>query len=141
MAISQRWRLRGTVSDGYTGQEARTLLVHRLDWASNETWFEDGQGQLLSVITNGERAVVALLDHARDPGEHLVDPKSKGDSGGYAMSNGQIDTYLNRDTVPFPVACRAVAHFIEHGLWPHDVAVEDDRSSGSRRPASARDCR
>ncbi len=129
MAVSHRWRLQGTATDGYSGEEARALLVRRLDWASNETWFENGQGRLLSVVTNGERAMVALLDGPGDPGEHLVDPKSTGNSGGYAMHNGQIDTYSDRDTVPFPVACRAVAHFIEHSLWPHDVVVEDDRCS------------
>ncbi|MET9959929.1 hypothetical protein ABZ128_12845 [Streptomyces sp. NPDC006326] len=129
MAIPQRWRLQGTASDGYSGKEAGELLVRRLDWASQETWFENGQGRLLSVVTNGERAMVALLDDSAGLGEHLVDPEGTGISGGYVLANGQIDTYSDRDTVPFPVACRAVAHFIEHGHWPHDVVAEDNRGS------------
>ncbi|WP_371677472.1 hypothetical protein [Streptomyces sp. NBC_01276] len=123
MTMSHRWRLLGSASDGYSGAEARSLLVRRLDWASQETWFDDGRGRLLSVVTNGERAMVALVDGEGDPGEHLVDPRAEGVSGGYLLSNGQIDTYSDRETVPFPVACRAVEHFIEHDAWPHDVVV------------------
>ncbi|MFF3863228.1 hypothetical protein [Streptomyces sp. NPDC002209] len=119
MAISHRWRLQGYASDGYSGAEARSLLVHRLDWANHETWFEDDQGRLLSVVTNGERARVALVDGAGgDTGEHLVDPLGEGISGGYLLSNGQIDTYCDRETVPFPAACEAVEHFIDHDIWP-----------------------
>lgn len=124
MTESHRWRLLGHASDGYSGAEARSLLVRRLDWASQETWFEDGRGRLLSVVTNGERAMVALVDGAGDPGEHLVDPRGEGTSGGYLLSNGQIDTYSDRETVPFPLACQAVEHFIEHGAWPHGVTVD-----------------
>ncbi|MER7468806.1 hypothetical protein [Streptomyces sp. NPDC097981] len=67
------------------------------------------------------------MDGADDPGEHLVDPRGEGNSGGYLLSNGQIDTYSDRETVPFPVACQAVEHFIEHGLWPDNLVVEEDR--------------
>ncbi|MFE3767665.1 hypothetical protein ACFXPI_38555 [Streptomyces sp. NPDC059104] len=124
MTESHRWHLLGHASDGYSGAEARTLLVHRLDWATQETWFEDGRGRLLSVVTNGERARVVLMDGAGGPGEHLVDPRAEGSSGGYLFSNGRIDTYPDRDTVPFPMACRAVEHLIEQGSWPHDVTVD-----------------
>ncbi|MFB0633449.1 hypothetical protein [Streptomyces sp. AB3(2024)] len=124
MTMSHPWRLLGSASDGYSGAEARSLLVRRLDWASQETWFEDGRGRLLSLVTNGERAMVALVDGAGDPGEHLVDPRAEGISGGYLLSNGQIDTYSDRETVAFSVACRAVEHFIEHDAWPHDVVVD-----------------
>ncbi|WP_331729959.1 hypothetical protein [Streptomyces sp. NBC_00073] len=127
MAVPQRWRMEGHASDGYSGAQARSLLIRRLDWASQETWFEDGRGRLLSVVTNGERAMVALTDGAGGPGEHLVDPRGEGVSGGYLRSSGQIDTYSDRETVPFPVACRAVEHFFEHGTWPHDVLVEMTR--------------
>ncbi|MEV6682201.1 hypothetical protein AB0N09_35875 [Streptomyces erythrochromogenes] len=124
MAMPCRWRLRGYASDGYSGAEARSLLAHRLDWASQETWFEDDQGRLLHVVTNGERTMVTLVDGADGPGQHLVDPRGQGVSGGYLLSDGQIETYSDRDTVPFPVACQAVAHFLEHDRWPQDVVVE-----------------
>lgn len=124
MTESHRWRLLGQASDSYSGAEARSLLVRRLDWASQETWFEDGRGRLLSVVTNGERARVALVDGAGGPGEHLVDPRAEGTSGGYPSSSGRIDTYPDEETVPFPLACRAVEHFIEHDAWPYDVTVD-----------------
>lgn len=122
-------QLQGPAEHAYSGEEARLLLGNRLDWASQETWFEDEQGRLLAVITNGERAMVMLLDGAGDPGEHLVDPHGEGSSGGYLLSNGQVDTYPDRDTVAFSIAASAVAHLIDHGAWPEGVTVEDDRGN------------
>lgn len=131
MTTTNRWHLRGSVGHAYSGEEARQLLRHRWDWASPETWFENDAGRLLGVVTNGERAMVVLLDGEGAPGEHLVDPRgegSSGGSGGYLLSNGQVDRYADRDTVPFDVAGRAVAHFIEHGTWPAEVTVESTTS-------------
>jgi hypothetical protein len=124
---SNRWCLQGSADHAYSGEEARLLLSNRLDWANQETWFGDEQGRLLAVITNGRRAMVMLLHGEDDPGEHLVDPHGVGRSGGFVLSNGQVDTYGDRDTVDFIVAGHAVAYFIDHGLWPDDVTVEDDR--------------
>jgi hypothetical protein len=124
---AHRWHLRGSTNHAYSGEEARLLVGNRLDWASQETWFEDEQGRLLAVVTNGKRAMVMLLDGEGDPGEHLVDPHGEGRSGGYLLSNGQVDTYDDRDTVAYSVAGRAVACLIDHGVWPADVTVADDR--------------
>jgi hypothetical protein len=123
---SRRWRLRGGAA-AYSGEEARVLLGHRLDWTSQETWFENEQGQQLAVITNGTRAMVMLMHGDGDPGEHLIDPHGEGRSDGFLLANGQVDTYADRDTVVFSVAGRAVAHLIDHGVWPDAVTVEDDR--------------
>jgi hypothetical protein len=124
---TNRWRLQGSADHAYTGEEARLLLSNRLDWANQETWFEDEQGRLLAVITNSRRAMAMLLNGEGDLGEHLVDPHGMGRSGGFVLSSGQIDTYDDRDTVDFIVAGRAVAYFIDHGFWPDDVTFEDDR--------------
>ncbi|NXY96488.1 hypothetical protein HYE82_19255 [Streptomyces sp. BR123] len=78
------------------------------------------------MVTNGERAMVALLDGEDNPGEHLVDPRGESSSDGYVLSNGQVDSYADRDTVAFDVAGHAVAYFIEHGTWPAEVTVEGD---------------
>ncbi|MEJ8646371.1 hypothetical protein WKI68_44115 [Streptomyces sp. MS1.HAVA.3] len=83
------------------------------------------------MVTNGERARVVLTDAEGSAGEHLVDPHADGSSGRYPLSYGRIDTYADRDTVAFDIACRAVAHFITHATWPADVSVEDNRSSSS----------
>jgi hypothetical protein len=122
--------LRGVAaSREYSGEEARELLGHRLDWASQETWFEDEQGQLPAVVTNGTRAMVMLMHGDGDPGEHLIDPRGEGRSGGFLLANGQVDTYADRDTVTFGVAGRAVAHLIDHDIWPDDVTFENDREA------------
>ncbi|WP_405705136.1 hypothetical protein [Streptomyces sp. NBC_00069] len=118
MATTNRWHLQGSVDYAYSGQEAGALLHRRLDWATQETWFESDAGQLLAVVTNGERAMVMVLDGEGDPGKHLVYPRGEGFSAGYVLSSGQVDTYADRDTVAFDFAEQAVAHFIEHGTWP-----------------------
>lgn len=128
MTTTHRWHLQGSAGHAYSGEEARYLLRHRWDWANHETWFENDAGRLLAVVTNGERAMVMLLDGEGEPGEHLVDPRGECSSGGYVLSNGQVDSYADRDTVTFDVAGRAVAYFIEHGTWPVDVTVVNDRS-------------
>lgn len=127
MTTSNRWHLHGSRGHAYSGEEARLLLGNRLDWANQETWFEDDEDRLLAVVTNGKRAMVVLMNAEGDPGEHLVDPSGEGHTGGYLLSNGQIDVYADRDTVPFTVAARAVAHLIDHGTWPDDVTIDDDR--------------
>ncbi|MFK0049426.1 hypothetical protein ACIQU4_36095 [Streptomyces sp. NPDC090741] len=126
MTTTNPWHLQGSDGHAYSGQEARQLLRHRWDWANQETWFENDAGRLLAVLTNGERAMVVLLDGEDGPGEHLVDPRAEGSSGGYLLSNGQVDGYADRDTVAFDVAGHAVAHMIEHGTWPAEVTVECD---------------
>ncbi|WP_406346414.1 hypothetical protein OH787_05950 [Streptomyces sp. NBC_01547] len=129
MATSRRWHLLGSPGFEYSGEDAGQLLRHRLDWGTQETWFEDGRAANLAVVTNGERAMVSLLDDEADRAEHLVDPRGSGSSGGYQLANGQVDVYADRDTVTFEAAGRAVAYFVEHATWPDDVSVEDDRSS------------
>ncbi|THA86553.1 hypothetical protein [Streptomyces sp. A0592] len=126
---ANRWHLHGSAGHAYSGAEAGRLLWHRRDWATLDTWFESDAGRLLNVVTNGERAMVALLNGEGDPGEHLVDPRAEGTSGGYPLPNGQVDGYADRDTVPFDVATRAVGYFIDHGTWPAEVTVEDDRGA------------
>ncbi|MGW2036803.1 hypothetical protein [Streptomyces virginiae] len=122
MTTTNRWHLQGSSGHAYSGEEARQLLRHRCDWGSQETWFESETGRLLAVVTNGDRAMVVLLDGEGDPGEHLVDPHAEGSSGGYVLAGGQVDSYADRDTVAFDVAGRAVAYVIEHGTWPASVA-------------------
>ncbi|GAA1980947.1 hypothetical protein [Catenulispora subtropica] len=124
MATPRRWQLMDSAGPGYTGDEARRLLSNRADHGTYETWFEAGDGRLLAVCTNGERALVMLLADEGDSGQHLVDLQATGESGGFVLGNGQADVYANRDTVPFATAGRAVAHLIDHDVWPDDVTVE-----------------
>ncbi|MET9322324.1 hypothetical protein ABZX75_19360 [Streptomyces sp. NPDC003038] len=127
LTTTNRWHLQGSGGHTYSGEEARQLLRSRRDWGSQETWFENDAGRLLAVVTNGERAMVVLFNGADDSGEHLADPRGEGSSGGYLLSNGQVDTYADRDTVAFDVGGHVVAYFIEHGIWPAEVTVEGGR--------------
>jgi hypothetical protein len=62
------WRMQ---KDGreVTGAEAVKAIGD-----AGETWFECEDGRLLSVTTNGKRALVMLLREAGDEGEHAIDP-------------------------------------------------------------------
>lgn len=118
MATGNRWHLQGSPGYAYSGDEARHLLRHRWDWGNPETWFESDAGQLLGVVTDGERARVTVVDSEGGPGEQLVDPCGGTSSGGPVRSSGPADGFADGDTVAFEVAGHAVAHVIEHGSWP-----------------------
>ncbi|GAA2015920.1 hypothetical protein GCM10009839_09150 [Catenulispora yoronensis] len=101
MTAQSRWHLQDAPGHFYSGEQARLLLGNRRDHGSPETWFEDERGRLLAVTTDGARASVRLMAGPGDAGERL--------------------------TATFEVAGRAVAHLIDHGVWPAEVSVEDDR--------------
>jgi hypothetical protein len=64
------------------------------------------------MVTNGDRAMVALLDESGDPGEHMVDPGASGMATGFMLDNGQIDEYANADTVPLEQALVCIAALV-----------------------------
>lgn len=114
------WRARndGRVVSG--AEAARTL--------AGETWFECDDGRLLSVTTNGERAMVMLLREAGDEGEHAITPDADGAQDGYVLGNGQNDTYPNRDTIPLDRAHDVVERLIDHDDRPSGVSWQEDRA-------------
>lgn len=83
-------------------------------------------GRTLMVVTNGERAMVVLLEHEGDAGQHLVDPSCLGASGNYVLDNGQVDEYPNSDTVDLGTGLEAVRALVE-GLSPANVTWLSDR--------------
>jgi len=84
-----------------------------------ETWFESESGELLAVVTNGTRAMVMLLREPGDAGEHAIDAfAAEGSSTGYALANGQLDAYADRDTVPFEDAMIRVASVLNDDVRP-----------------------
>lgn len=92
-----------------------------------ETWLEHDQGRLLAVVSNGTRALVMLLDQLVDAGGHAVDPTGTGQQNGYVLSNGQHDTYDDRDTVWLNEALSIVTHVVDHGEPSAGVAWQCDR--------------
>lgn len=79
------------------------------------TWFESDRGRLMALGSNGSRAMLMLLDGPEDAGEHATSPDAQGESGGYVLENGQVDTYSNANTVPMNEALDNLGHIIDHG--------------------------
>jgi hypothetical protein len=77
------------------------------------------------IVTNGERAMVVLLEHEGDAGQHLVDPSCVGASGNYVLDNGQVDEYPNSDTVELRTGVKAVRALVE-GFSPENVTWLSD---------------
>jgi hypothetical protein len=102
--VGNVWRASDT-SEPLDGDGAGSLIRARIDRGEYETWFESDAGELLAIVTNGERAMVMLLQEAGDPGEHAVDASAAtSTSGGYVLADGQVDAYADRDTVSLATA-------------------------------------
>ncbi|WP_170208439.1 hypothetical protein [Micromonospora pisi] len=110
-----------------TGTDAAELVRARAGEGQFETWFEHDHGRLLAVVTNGTRALIMVLDEPGDAGKHAIDPMATDQQGGYVLSNGQHDTYDNRDTVPLEQALVIVEHLVNHGRPPTGVDWHVDR--------------
>ncbi|TXR96385.1 hypothetical protein EAO73_33270 [Streptomyces sp. col6] len=102
-------------------------LRARVDDGRLETWLLSSRGRLLAFVTNGERAMVMLLDGEGDPGEHAVDPGGVGESDGFVLANGQDDEYPDQDTVPLAEGLRIVECIVGTGTWPADARWVVDR--------------
>ncbi|MCX4846224.1 hypothetical protein [Streptomyces sp. NBC_00893] len=92
-----------------------------------ESLLESSSGRTLYVVSNTERAMVMLIDHPGDPGEHAADPGAEEWSDGFELSNGQADEYPDADTVPLDEALRIVRHILATGRPPADAAWVTDR--------------
>lgn len=124
--MTETWRLDGD-GDPVTPDEAVHLLRERIADRGPQTWLTSSAGRSLTLVSNTERAMVMLLDDADDPGRHAVDPSATGVSGGFVLSNGQVDVYPDADTVPLAEALRIVRHVVDRGTAPPDAAWADDR--------------
>ena len=97
--------------------------------------FESDSGELLAVVTNGERAMVMLLREPGDAGEHAVDETAgTSTSSGYVLANGQVDTYADCDTVRLADALELrVGRY--RGSRTNALEVEDRPADRSRKAA------
>jgi hypothetical protein len=111
--VGNVWRLLDTC-DPLDADGAESLVRARLHRGEYETWFESDSGELMAVVTNGDRAMVMLLREPGDAGEHAVDASADAStSGGYVLANGQVDAYANRDTVPLATAMSLLSAVID----------------------------
>ena len=110
-----------------SGSEVRALLSTNVDEGRLTTYLQSDGGRLLTFVSNGTRAMVVLMDRAGDPGEHAVSPGAVGSSDGYALENGQVDTYDDADTIPLGDALAVVQSIIEAGRPPSGTSWSVDR--------------
>ncbi|GAA2106184.1 hypothetical protein GCM10009759_44090 [Kitasatospora saccharophila] len=106
-----------------------SALRGRLVAGPAEHWLRSSLGRQLAVLSNGERAMVALLDGPGDPGEHATDPDADPAewSDGFILANGQADAYPDPDTVPLERALAVAAHLLAHATPPPDASWSVDR--------------
>ena len=117
--------------DAVEGSGAAAEINRGLASGEREFWFDSESGRSISLVTNGERAMLMVLAEPGDEGEHAIDPAaSSGRSGGYLLSNGQEDSYPDRDTIPLPSALDAVRVLTDEGQKPPDVIWHADRDDG-----------
>ena len=110
-----------------SGSEVRALLSTNVDEGRLTTYLQSDGGRLLTFVSNGTRAMVVLMDRAGDPGEHAVSPGAVGSSDGYALENGQVDTYDDADTIPLGDALAVVQSITEAGRPPRGTSWSVDR--------------
>jgi len=123
--VVERW----SVQDGARladGGEALRVVEERISRGAFETWFESDHGRMMAIVTNGDRALLMVLRATGDAGEHLIDPRATDrEQGGYELSNGQSDTYAERDTVPLRTALQVVASVVDGENHPTASWQED----------------
>jgi hypothetical protein len=124
--MAERWVVQGTTKV-LTGNGAVESLRAAHAAGTLTTWFESDGGRILALITNGQRAMVLLMDHEGDAGEHAVTPDATGEASGFVLENGQEDTYSDRDTVPLDDGYLAVAHIVDTGSPPPGLPWAVDR--------------
>ena len=88
------------------------------------TFLQSDTGRIIGWTTNRERVMLMVLNGVGDAGEHAVDPSGQGQSTGYALDNGQVDTYPDADTVPLPEAQRLLMSLVTGGTFPPDAPVK-----------------
>ena len=115
--MDEKWHLADTAT-AVDEATVEALLDERLGSDMRTTVLESDLGRILMIVTNGERAMVMLLDEPGDSGGHAVDAGATGASGGFVLDNGQIDEYPNRDTVPWAHAKAVVRRIVATGERP-----------------------
>jgi hypothetical protein len=110
-----------------SGSEVCALLSTNVDEGRLTTYLQSDGGRLLTFVSNGTRAMVVLMERGGDPGEHAVSPGAVGSSDGYALENGQVDTYDDADTIPLADALAVVESIVESGRPPSGTSWSVDR--------------
>ena len=115
--VEERWRL-DHATEWLSPQAILDTIEARMRAGELTTFLESDAGRIIGWSTNQERVMLMLLDEVGDAGEHAVDPTGQGQSSGYVMDNGQLDTYPDADTVPLIEAQRLLVSLVTDGSFP-----------------------
>jgi hypothetical protein len=115
--VGERWRLDDT-SEWLSPQAVLDTVEARMRAGELTTFLQSDTGRIIGWTTNRERVMLMVLNWVGDAGEHAVDPSGQGQSTGYALDNGQVDTYSDADTVPLPEARRLLMSLVTGGGLP-----------------------
>ena len=125
--VQEQWHLSDQPGPVEADSIAETI-ERRVSQGTMTTWLESSRGRTISLVSNGSRAMVMLLEHSDgDPGEHAIHPAGVGSSGGFVPENGQVDDYPDRDTVPMGEALQILVHLVGEGVPPSDASWQVDR--------------
>jgi hypothetical protein len=113
----ENWRVERT-GEAVSGEKAACVVRASIEAGRLDVRFVRQPDGTLSVTTNGRRAMLIVWGRAGyDEGVMAVDPKAgDGTQGGYALANGQHDTYADAETVPLDQAIDAIQHIIDRGV-------------------------
>ena len=124
--VGERWRSDDT-SEWLGPQAILDTIDARMAAGELTTFLQSDAGRVIGWCTNRERVMLMLLSGVGDAGEHAVDPAGQGESTGFVMDNGQVDTYPDADTIPVPDAQRLLLSLVTGGTFPPDAPIRVDR--------------
>lgn len=106
----------------FTGHEAEQVVRRSLAAGQLDITFH-AQNYRLQFVTNGDRVMLLLWGPiGSDEGVFAVDPDASGrEQDGYRLSNGQVDTYADKDTVPLAAAMKAVRYIVDNDVTDPDL--------------------
>ena len=98
-----------------SGNEAVSIVQASIEAGVTDVVFQHRAGGCLTMITNGERAMlVRWWRPGEDEGVAAFDTSAGSTRrSGYVLSNGQVDTYRDDETVPLDAATSAVRHIVD----------------------------
>ena len=124
--VGERWRLDHT-TEWLSPQAIWDAIDARMRAGELTTFLESDAGRIIGWSSNRKRVMLTVLNGVGDPGEHAIDPTGRGQSTGYVLDNGQVDTYPDTDTIPLPEAQRLLLSLVTHGTFPREAPVQVDR--------------
>lgn len=118
-----------TTLEGPVNEQILSAVRRTISASHGEIWIEHQQGPILGIVIGGNRAMVLRLAESGDAGFHAIDPEASPEpSAEYVLANGQVDRYVDRDTVEVRHVLPIVTRFLATlDRWP-GVTWQDDNA-------------